>query len=218
MVVSLSNHDFLVPIVLHLFLNLFPVRDLHNMSKLWEQTNDLGFFSIEYFKWDICTACCRHTVKHTVARVYIFSPQNFLPTIIQYLPPFYFWRPPRRIWHPQKGCLRHFPSFLAQQSTALWSLFPRLLHTTLKRSFPLLFFICPINRMLCDRIYHNYSTSPWITCSIFDFFLHCLVLEPSLLNHFIVLFFCLTLFSRTNGFISWFLCIPLFKYSHCKII
>ena len=72
-----------------------------------------------------------------------------------------------------------FSLSLDQQSNAPWPFFPQFWHSPLKSCF--YFFIWPSNRMLCGHIFHNYYTCPWRTFSCFDFFIHILVLEPSLL-------------------------------------
>ena len=66
---------------------------------------------------------------------------------------------------------------------------------------------------------HICCTRPWITFPCDSFFLHILVLQPYIWDLvFIVSCFWLTLFSRTNEFLSWGPCIPYLIYWNCKIL
>ena len=111
-----------------------------------------------------------------------------------------------------------FYFFFFQQSTALWLFFPQFWNPPLKWVFLLLLFSLPQQSAALWPFFHNSCTFPWITCSCFAFFLRFLVMEPSLLDMFPVSCVHLIMFSMTNRFLSWGLCMPYLICSHFKIL
>ena len=148
-------------------------------------------------------------------------PYRCLPSIIQYIPCCYFLILLHIIYHPQKVYLRHLPSLYFSPNNQL-PCSPHFHSWYIIRWIAGLLYSCyspPRNHMICGNNYHSSCMRPRRLCSCFSFFIHNLVLEPSIQNLvFHVYCFRLTLFSITNIFISWSTCMPYLRYWHYKIL
>ena len=127
---------------------------------------------------------------------------------------FYSWNSPQNVDPMKRSLTSLLLSFLlfSRQSTALWPLFPQFSYSPLKRIF-LQYYCCfcchfywflPNSLTLCGHICHTCYIRPWRTCYSFFFiyFIRHSTLEPYLIHIFPVFFFCSTLSSVTNVYIS----------------
>ena len=132
----------------------------------------------------------------------------------------------QRIWHSQRCCLcNHVSNYFYTNNQVPCSPFfhscviLRWNSILLYHCFRFPCFCFSRNQMLCDHICHICCTNLWRTCYCFDLFIQSLMLEPYLWDLvFLVSCFHLTLFFRTNGFISWGPCMPSSKCWYFKIL
>ena len=85
--------------------------------------------------------------------------------------------------------LSYFNLFFAEQSISSWTLFTNLWHSLLKRIIPLLLFQLPRQLVALWPYFHSSCTYPWRTQSCCSLFMHCLIIQPCLLVHFLFLTF-----------------------------
>ena len=147
-----------------------------------------------------------------------------LPTILMGLLSCHFLRLLHKMCPPKQGYRRHIfsISYLTKNQPPCGSFFCScyILHwngVLCYSCFCFLYFCFTINIILCDHICHIFYTCHWINFPYVDFFLQNLVLEPSHLN-IVSLVFCLwlTMFYRTNKFLSWGPCMSYSICWHCK--
>ena len=186
---------------------------------LWDASTDvpqlcqflvLGLSSCTNFNFRSCH----------IELIFILADCHCTPTILQDLPCCYFWILLHRMWHPQNIFLHHIPyiyfwptinSPVALPSTVV-------IFSVKSAFYFILVSLSPSIGCSVD-IFHNSCSFYWRNCFCFAFFLQHLVLEKSLQALvFLVYWFGLNMFYRTNKFLSWGTCIEYLRYSHCKIL
>ena len=79
-----SYHNDLGRLVCHFLLNFSPFRDVGDMSKLQEQTNNIRLLTINIFKRNLCTSCSILIFTYALAHMNSLCPHHSMFYVIYF--------------------------------------------------------------------------------------------------------------------------------------
>ena len=142
--------------------------------------------------WNDTPLSPRHYSRYSLPQIYETSPHNIAPT---------------------KGCPCHMFSLIFKPIINYpVSLLSIVLEFSVETVPPFVFVFVDSTIGCYMAVFYTIIARAFEELAIFSFFLQSLVLETFLLYLFLVSWFGLTPFSRTNGFVSWGPCMLYLRY------